>query len=247
VYPEPKISILEPACVKSTTHGMKVIRMTQKTNGLRLLRWNYETCVSLHHTKWKLVLPSRKNVLKECVLIFVKTLGTYTKQHNTFVLNFLRKRLPSSSRRLMYLTRMLLLLRRGTVFTVSAEIRTFSNQGYSTENGRTLKSSDWPKSLKSSDISDIFPPLNHFSTPMNQSHSPWRQGKHLPSKRRSKLIINGVRIEPRRLTGTTPSAKTYKPISWLLTLNENPNPPFRGKIQWLLASLVGLTAVLDAV
>jgi hypothetical protein len=45
-----------------------------------------------------------KKVFKECVLIFVKTLGSYTKQHNTFALNSRRNKLPSSSRRLVYLT-----------------------------------------------------------------------------------------------------------------------------------------------
>lgn len=43
-----------------------------------------------------------KNVLKECMLIFVKTLGSYTKQHSKFALNARRNRVPLSSMRLIY-------------------------------------------------------------------------------------------------------------------------------------------------
>jgi hypothetical protein len=130
-----------------------------------------ETCESLHQTKWKVVLQSRKNVLKACVLMFVKTLGSYTKNHSKFVPNFRRKRLPSTSRRLMYLTWMLLLLRRGTVSIVSAVIRTFSNQGYSKESGSTLRSSAWPKSLQPSNISEY---KRHISSsqPLQNANEP---------------------------------------------------------------------------
>jgi hypothetical protein len=63
------------------------------------------------------------------------------------------------------------------VSTVSTAIRTFSNQRYRKESGSTLRSSDWPKSLQPSDISDIFPPLNHFSMPMNPSSLTLKTGE----------------------------------------------------------------------
>jgi hypothetical protein len=62
---------------------MKGIRMTQKTNGfvysdgITKLVYRY----TKRNEKW--CYRVEKNVLKEYVLIFVKTLGTYTKQHNT--------------------------------------------------------------------------------------------------------------------------------------------------------------------
>ena len=53
----------------------------------------------------------------------------------------------------------------------------------------SLYTSDWPKSLQSSYVTNISLPLNHFNIHLNHIQSPWRWRQHIPLKCPSTPII----------------------------------------------------------